>query len=658
METVFDIYKLAEKSARQVYQKRISAGKSGYLPSLDGLIRNSDILSEVNIGVIDAPLKKVIGTTSHSRATAFTKGFLPLSPYGSEFSSKWCSLYEAHIEEGIRDPITAFEYMNYFYVREGNKRVSVLKYADAYSIEAEVRRIIPKRDTSDKQNSIYYEFLEFNKHTGIFTVWFSEEGRFPLLDSILDSYNPDTLEGIDKYRHFLANIYTPFRTIYFRNGGDKLPITTGDALLEFLNVYGIPNEITPTEHEVLVRKMMTEFSALQEETKVTLITEPLPQKNETGVISSLTRKKLNKLLKVGFVYAKTDETSGWTNSHEQGRRHVMSLMKGMVETFSIENVPQDENAYHEIRRLADSKLDAIFTTSPTYNMQTLKAALEYPKVKFFNCSQIDSFRNVRTYYGRIYEVKFLIGLIAGAMTRNNLIGYVATYPISEVISAINAFALGASFVNPHAKVRVYWAYRWQYQPFSVLPATELTKEGADLITQEDLPVANLRKKTYGLFSTKYDSESASFIPDRQYAIPVWHWGVFYEKILGSIINDTWKRYFEGGNPDSKPVNFWWGINSGLVDIFYSLTHLPRETQRLVDFMRRMIVQDEYNIFKGPIEDQQGEIRIPEGRTSQREDIITMNYFVKNVIGEVPVIAAENASDPLDPLTDKRGFKSI
>ncbi len=655
MDSVFDIYKLAEKSGRQVYLKRVSEGKSGYLPSLDGLLRNSDIMSEVNIGVVEVPLKKVVGTTSHSRATAFAKGFLPLSPYGSEFSSKWCALYEAHIEEGIRDPITAFEYMNYFYVREGNKRVSVLKYSDAYSVEADVRRIIPKRDPSDKQNSIYYEFLDFNRQSGIFTIWFSDEGRFPLLGSMLDAYSPPLIEGVDKYRHFLANVYSAFRNLYFQNGGDKLPITTGDAFLHFAKVYGIPAEITQSEHDAIIKKMMPEFSTMQAETSVTLITKPLTQKKEAEAINALSKKRGNKLLKVGFVYAKTPETSGWTYSHEQGRRHVMSLLGNLVETFSIEDVPQNQEAYHDIRRLADSKLDIIFTTSPTYNMQTLKAALEYPKVKFFNCSQNDSFRNVRTFYGRIYEVKFLMGLIAGAMTKNDVIGYVATYPISEVISAINAFALGVAIVNPHAKVRVYWAYRWEHQPFSVLPATELTKEGADLITQEDLPVANLRKKTYGLFTTKYEEASNSFIPDKQYAIPVWHWGVFYEKILGSIMTDTWKRYFEGGHSDSKPVSFWWGINSGLVDIFYSLTHLPRETQHLVDFMRKMIVQDEFTIFKGPIEDQQGEVRIAEGQLATREDIVSMNYFVKNVVGEIPLISPEASADPL---TEKKGFKSL
>lgn len=655
MESVFEIYKAAEKHARQVYMKRVAEGKSGYLPSLDGLLRNSDVMSEVNIGVVEVPLKKVVGTTSHSRATTFTKGFLPLAPYGSEFSSKWCALYEAHIEEGIRDPISAFEYMNYFYVREGNKRVSVLMQADAYAIEANVRRIIPKRDPADKQNTIYYEFLDFNRQTGIFTIWFSEEGRFPLLGSMLESYTPETLEGLDKYRHFLANVYSPFRTLYFQNGGEKLPITTGDAFVHFAKVFGIPARLSQSEHESTIKKMMPEFSTMQAENKVTLITRPLPQKNEAGMIHALSKKRGSKQLKVGFVYAKTPETSGWTYSHEQGRRHVVSILGNAVETFSIEDVPQNEEAYHEIRRLADSKLDVIFTTSPTFNMQTLKAALEFPKVNFFNCSQNDSFRNVRTFYGRIYEVKFLMGLVAGSMTKNDLIGYVATYPISEVISAINAFALGVSLVNPHAKVRVYWAYRWQYQPFSVLPATELTKEGADLITQEDLPVANLRKKTYGLFTTKYDDQTDSFIPDKQYAIPVWHWGVFYEKILGSIMTDTWKRYFESGDAGSKPVNFWWGINSGLVDIFYSLTHLPRQTQHLVDFMRKMIVQDEFTIFKGPLEDQQGEIRIAEGQFATREDIVTMNYFVKNVIGDIPVLSPENIADPL---TEKKGFKSL
>jgi basic membrane lipoprotein Med (substrate-binding protein (PBP1-ABC) superfamily) len=542
--------------------------------------------------------------------------------------------------------------MNYYYVREGNKRVSVLKTAGAYSIEAEVRRIIPVRDRENKLNNIYYEFLDFNKKTGIFNIWFSEEGRFAKLNHLFDSYDPKLLPQMNKYEHFLANVYRPFRKLYHQHTGGKLDITTGDALLKYIDIYGIPQEISEWRDNKLIKKLSAEFEIVNHEEAVKLITDPV-KPSGVKLINVIAKKVIKKKLKVGFIYAKKPKTSGWTNAHVDGCKHIEKVLKNKIKVYTKEDVPQDDNSYEAICELADNKLDAIFTTSPTYNMQTLKAALNYPKIKFFNCSQNDSFKNVRSYYGRIHEVKFLTGLIAGALTKNDLIGYVATYPISEVIGSINAFALGVNFVNPNAKVKIYWAYRWQHKAFSTAPATELTRDGADLISQEDLPVTNLRKKTYGLFSTKYSKRTDSYIPDKQYAIPVWHWGVFYEKILNNILNDSWKLFFEGNTATGRPVTFWWGINSGLVDIFYSTTHLPPETQKLVEFMRKMIIQDEYNIFAGPIADQTGKIHIPSGVIANRQKIVTMDNFVKNVIGEIPRLEDDQVSDPL---TQKRRVK--
>lgn len=168
-------YISARKMAVKEYNKYAYKGESGYLPSLEGILKNTDIVSEVNLGLVEVPLKKIIGTYSHLRSLSFARNFMPLLGEDTEMQTKWTNLCAVHIEEGIRDPIKVYEYLNWFYVVEGNKRVSVLKYFDAYSIPANVTRIIPKYDEHNHDIKIYYEFMNFNKITGLNSIYFSKK---------------------------------------------------------------------------------------------------------------------------------------------------------------------------------------------------------------------------------------------------------------------------------------------------------------------------------------------------------------------------------------------------------------------------------------------------------------------------------------------------
>jgi basic membrane protein A len=183
--TPSECFEAARKLASKEYSFNVSKGQIGYLPSLEGLLKDVEIVSSVDLGTIEVPLKKVVGTYSHSRSLAFAKNFMPLIHDESEFRDKWLAICKAQLDEGIRDPIKVYEYMNYYYVVEGNKRVSVLKYFNAYSITANVTRLIPKKDKTDIDNVIYYEFLEFNSKTKIYSIWFSRRKSFKLLLSML-----------------------------------------------------------------------------------------------------------------------------------------------------------------------------------------------------------------------------------------------------------------------------------------------------------------------------------------------------------------------------------------------------------------------------------------------------------------------------------------
>lgn len=240
-------YLEAKKMGLKEYSKRASKGQAGYLPFLDELTKNIEIVSEIDIGIIDIPLKKIVGTYTAARSKAFAANFMPILGSNTEFGQKWANLCKAHLTEGLRDPIKVYEYLNWFYVVEGNKRVSVLKYFDAHSFHGNVTRLIPKYDEADPDIVIYYEFLIFYKKTKINAIWFTKRKSYAKLLEYMDSFqSPDKELFPDKYKYFTSSVYTPFRNVYHELGGQKLPITTGDAFLEYLKVYGIPEEIEET----------------------------------------------------------------------------------------------------------------------------------------------------------------------------------------------------------------------------------------------------------------------------------------------------------------------------------------------------------------------------------------------------------------------------
>lgn len=618
----------AKKLGKREYSRNVSNGQNGYLPSLEGIIKNADIVAEVNLGVVEIPLKKIIGTYSHLRSLSFAKNFMPLLDQDSEFQSKWSALCAAHLNEGIRDCIKVYEYLNWFYVIEGNKRVSVLKFFNAYSISADVTRLIPKIDENDLNMRIYYEFLKFNNATNIYSIWFSKEGSFNQLLSILENYSFKTTEFETKYKHFEKYIYNNFRKMYLENGGDKLPLTTGDAFLEYVNIYGLSEKMLDGDLEALMVEFVKEISQISKDNSINVQTSPDSSTNT--MVSAITTIIPRKKLKVAFAYARTAQTSGWTYAHELGRIYLEKNMSDALTTSYIENVPENDNSYFEIKKLAEDGNDIIFTTSPIYMKSTLKCALEYPQIKFFNCSEAHPYQHVSNYYGRTYEPRFLTGIIAGAMTKTNIIGYVATSPTPEVISAVNAFALGAKMVNPYAKVKIEWTNEWNSRVKFSDAGSKLIKAGADIICNRTLEVPHPVSTDYGVYSMLCSIDLDKSVPDKYLATPIWQWGVFYEKIIRNILNDTFKTVIDMFSTNTKLINFWWGIAAGVVDIFYSKELVPIDTQKLVELMKRMIKNNTYHPFTGPIYNQQGEIKVQADEIATHEQILTMDWFVDSV----------------------------
>jgi basic membrane protein A len=631
--TPSECFEAARKLASKEYSFNVSKGQIGYLPSLEGLLKDAEIVSSVDLGTIEVPLKKVVGTYSHSRSLAFAKNFMPLIHDESEFRDKWLAICKAQLDEGIRDPIKVYEYMNYYYVVEGNKRVSVLKYFNAYSITANVTRLIPKKDKTDIDNVIYYEFLEFNSKTKIYSIWFSRRKSFKLLLSMLEKYSPELRIYKDKYKHFEAYVYNPFREVYHELGGDRLPITTGDAFLEYAKICGIPDEINRRELRITLKSLIKELEHFEKDENINILTEP-QEPPSGGVLSTLTSLIMPpKKLKVAFIYARTIEGSGWTYSHELGRQHIEDVFKDQITTSYVENVPENEEAYYSIKKFADDGYDVIFTTSPIYMNATLRCALEYPNIKFFNCSENRPYMHLSNYFGRTYEPRFLTGIIAGAMTKSNIIGYTATSPNPEVISSINAFTLGARMVNPYVVVKIAWTNEWNSPVKSTHVSERLIEQGADIVCNKNLIVPRDVTKKYGVYSMLCSINPKTSLPDKYLAAPIWKWGIFYEKILNNILNETFKTIVDMFSNNTKLLNFWWGMAAGVQDIYYSKTHVPVPTQKMVELMKKLIINNEYHPFTGPIYDINGNLKIGEDEVASSEEIISMDWFVQNVEAE-------------------------
>ncbi len=610
-------YIKALRQGEREYQARVQRHEDPYLPVLDELVPDVSALTAVNLGLVQIPIKQIVGTSSKGRTSAFAANFMPLLGWKSEFANKWARLYEQVVEEGVRDAIVVQEYMNKFYVVEGNKRVSVMKSLDAVSVEAVVTRLIPTR-TGDKENNIYYEFMPFYEATGQNNVWFSEEGGFEKLASYVNRQPGEkwTQEEIYDFR----SLYSRFSTEFDAQGGEKLGITAGDALLIYVDIFGYQNALKKLGSEIRddIRRIWVEFQTRSNDEQVALLMQPT-EEAPRGILASMLRPGPQKI-RAAFLYQRSPMESGWTYMHEMGRKHIEMVFGPKVETTTRECSDIDQ-AERVIESLIKEGYNVIFTTSPVFLNATLKPSVEHPEVKILNCSLLASYHHVRSYYLRIYEAKFVIGAIAGALADNNKIGYIADYPIYGVPASINAFALGARLTNPRAKVYLEWSMAKEGDMYE-----NLRKNEVSIISNKDISAPQQGAREFGLYRVEGDSST-------NLAMPAWHWGKLYENLIRSILSGTWKNDAETGN-GRQALNYWLGMSAEAIEVFCS-RKLPAGTQTLVKMLVQSIQTGSFNPFSGLLIDQQGNRRSEDGKELTPADIITMDWLLDNVVGDLP-----------------------
>ncbi len=624
-------YKEALKLGQKEVRSRTAKEKNPYLPVLDEIVPPEKALTGIHLGVVQIPVWFIVGTKTGGRVSAFAANFMPVLDEGTEFADKWEALYRSHISEGIRDPIKVFEYLNRYYVQEGNKRVSVLKFCGAYSVTAEIIRVLPER-TNDEKIQLYYEFLEFNRYSKINFIEFTKRGSYQKLMRMMGKSYGEWWT-IEEQRRF-SSAYYFFEKAYKENGGDKLKITIGDAMLNYIKIYGYPELQNAGDAEISMnlKKMWEDIALIEENETIELKTTP-PEEREIkpSVLSMILPIAKPAKLKAAFVYDVPPDKSGWVSDHERGRQYAQTVLGDQAAT-SVYIVEDEHKQYELLEKAVADGNKILFTTSPRMLQASLRAAINYPDIVVMNCSLNISHRYLRTYYTRMYEVKFILGVLAGSLTQSGRLGYVCDYPIYGQIAGINAFALGAQMANPRTKVYLEWS--------SVKGAGEaalaLSRRHIHLISSQDTArFTEDTRQSFGLSHISHDKTDLL-------AVPVWKWGVYYEKIMRGVLDKTIKSEYVN---TARALNYYWGMSAGVVDIEYAPA-LPPSSRRYADFFRSSLISGAGKPFLTPFVTQNGDVIGSRQHELSLEQIIRMDYLAENVIGSIP------SYDELNPVGKK------
>ena len=610
-------YAAALKAGQKCYKEAVLKGEYPYPQVLDEILDEHLAVGRAELGVIDVPMDRIVGTKSEGRRNAFASNFMPLLPMESEFGAKWIALCSANLgSEGIRDPIRCFEDHGRFYVQEGNKRVSVLKSFDAPTIAGQVTRIIPAF-SEEEEVRLYYEFMDFYRLSKTYRVQFSRPGSYKKLQAAL-GFEADHVWTEDERKHFLT-AQSGFERALSALGGDCSGEAASELFLLWLQLYKLSDmrDMTAKELAASIKKILPEAKLLSSDRPIDMSTAP--GQSEKGIFTKLIDSVLLPgHLNVAFINDRASAESPWIYAHEQGRRRLEEVFgdKLSVQSYTaLESCDPD--------RLFDSAAEdgaqVIFATTPSLITACRRAAAKYPDCRILNCSVSMPYPGVRTYYSRIYEGKFISGAVAGAMTKSGRLGYIASNPIYGVPAGINAFALGASLTNPDAEVVLRWTC------VSKDAITELRAEGCDMIANRDVTTQQQAHEAYGLCRAERDGALTPILS------PVWNWGEFYVRIIQSIFSGSWE---ELGEKSQKAVNYWWGLSSGVVDVRPSEA-MSESMCALADILKRGVISGAVDPFRRRIVTTDGRLINDGSRTLPPEEILRIDWLCDRVRGSIP-----------------------
>lgn len=329
-------------------------------------------------------------------------------------------------------------------------------------------------------------------------------------------------------------------------------------------------------------------------------------------------------LKVGFVYIGPIGDHGWTYQHEQGRKYMKEKLGDKVKTSFVENVPEGADAERVIRNMAKSDYDLIFTTSFGYMNPTLKVAKQFPKVTFEHATGYKQAKNVGTYLTRSYEGRYVGGFLAAKMTKTKKVGYIASFPIPEVVMGINSFVHGAQSVNPDFKVKVIWANTWFDPGKEADAAKALIDQGVDILTQHTDTTAPMQVAAErGIKAFGQASDMIAAGPNTQLTAIVDTWGAYYVKRTKALLDGSWKS-----------EQIWDGLKDGILTMA-PYTNMPDDVKKMAEETEAKIKSGELHPFTGPINKQDGSPWLKDGEKADDGTLLGMNFYIQGVDDKLP-----------------------
>ncbi len=329
-------------------------------------------------------------------------------------------------------------------------------------------------------------------------------------------------------------------------------------------------------------------------------------------------------LTAAFVLVGPVGDAGWNWAHDQGRLYAEEQTG--ARTLFVESIPENAEDFRAVAVdfIENEGADIIFGTSFGYMDPMEELAEEYPDVVFEHASGYKANdTNFGNYFGRIYQPRYLSGMAAGAMTENGQIGYVAAFPIPEVIRGINAFTLGVRETNPSAEVNVVWTFTWFDPAVEGDSATALLEAGADVIAMhQDSTAAGVAAQNAGARWVAYNSDMRDFAPEAFVTAPVWNWGPRYARTIEAVAADTY-----------TPGAYWGGMDDGIVQLAELSDDVPSDIADRIDEAAEQIRSGDWDVFTGPINDQDGNERVADGATMDDGSMLSMDWFVEGVVGD-------------------------
>lgn len=633
-------YIQAKKLGEEAVKKAIKKGESPYLPVLDSDENAKNSVRKVNLGLLELPLTRIVGNKTEGRNNAFANNFMPLFDVNTEFAMKWSSLYDSYVEEGIQFPIECFEYLNNYYVQEGNKRVSVCKYGESYFIPANVVRILPP--VSDEPLiKAYNEYLAFYDVTKIVLFVFDEPGEYEKLASYL---------GQDLEHQWPEEVRSDLKAAYFVfEKNYKTVVKEPDdrhvckAFMVYLSFYPM-NSLFEMTDEQIIKKMKIareELRAGNDVDNIEFVAEAPQVEEKTSVFASIFNapKKYTQAnpLKAAFVFEEHNDASRWLDSHEAGRLYVEENTGDNVVTSSYFASSAKNNLPEVLKQAIDDKNDVIFTVSPYMMDETVKVALENTKVKFLNCSIGQPHPSVRSYHGKLYEASFLMGILAAnyLLQKSNSdskrrIGYVARNLTNIGIANINAFAIGVSVMDPECRISL----KWQMPDKICNYRDEFAEEGISIYADIEYSnvVGDINRP--GVFTV--EENKIRFL-----GAPYYNWGKYYVQIVNLLLQGGWNQ--TEINDASVATNYWFGLSTGVVDII-TAADLPYQTNKLLSYFKSAVISGGLDPFSGEIHSQNGLVNESSSKLFEVADlkdaikdgsIVTMDWLNENIDGEFP-----------------------